>query len=388
MAFDFFARGWFRTASFRVDSHTTQAGRRVSVHDLPGLDLPIVEDLGRNGKRVRFSAYVIGEHREEDRDALLSACAQAGAGQLWHPYFGWLMATCEEVSYSDSREEGGFTKFELSFVESELLTVAKQGPSVKQAATDAQFKLGSTAESTMAGAVTGTGVPQQVIDATTQETSKVAKALAALGAAQAAADKASEFARNVSDLLGNAADLATKPVNLAAQLHDALDSIEDAAANAFGSLYAYQTIDLLRPDTRATQAEIDNASAVICGVRAFAAAGWARALLAAKFASYEDAIAARSKFEASIDDQMLTASDADFGALLDLRGTIGLAVPDPASNLPRLRTLTLPGTMPSLVLASKLYDDVSKSQDIVDRNDVRNPCFVPGGVLLSVLTNA
>ena len=150
--------------------------------------------------------------------------------------------------------------------------------------------------------------------------------------------------------------------------------------------YAYQTLDLLRPDVHSTYGETNNSGAVINAVRAHAVAGWARAMLSTSFKSYEDALEARDRFTASLDEQMLSASDASYAALLALRGSISEAVPDPASNLPRLRQITLAATIPSLVLASKLYDKTSRWSDVVERNGVRNPMFVPGGVSLTVLT--
>ena len=43
--------------------------------------------------------------------------------------------------------------------------------------------------------------------------------------------------------------------------------------------------------------------------------------------------------------------------------------------------------IPALVLAHRLYDDPSWDADIVARNDVVHPGFVPGGVDLQVLSN-
>ena len=382
------AFGWFREAKFRVKAHDTAGGRRVNVHDIPSLDYPIVEDIGLNARRVRFQAYTVGENYLADRDALLAACSRAGFGELWHPYIGSMLCVCETISTSEDRDQFGICAIDMAFVEvEEASPFAKSTKtSVKQEASDAQSALGTAAEKECATTIIATAAPQQVIDATTNETTKLAQALALLGAAQTQADKASEFALKVTNLLNNAAKLATTPVNLAAQIHDAIDSVEDAASNAFGSLYAYQTLDLLRPDVHSTYGETNNSGAVINAVRAHAVAGWARAMLSTSFKSYEDALEARDRFTASLDEQMLSASDASYAALLALRGSISEAVPDPASNLPRLRQITLAATIPSLVLASKLYDKTSRWSDVVERNGVRNPMFVPGGVSLTVLT--
>jgi prophage DNA circulation protein len=44
--------------------------------------------------------------------------------------------------------------------------------------------------------------------------------------------------------------------------------------------------------------------------------------------------------------------------------------------------------LPALVIAQHLYGDSLRETEIIDRNDVRNPCRVPGGVELEVLSDA
>jgi prophage DNA circulation protein len=45
-------------------------------------------------------------------------------------------------------------------------------------------------------------------------------------------------------------------------------------------------------------------------------------------------------------------------------------------------------TQPALVLAYSLYEDASRDADIIARNNVRHPGFVPGGRTLEVLADA
>jgi len=43
--------------------------------------------------------------------------------------------------------------------------------------------------------------------------------------------------------------------------------------------------------------------------------------------------------------------------------------------------------MPAIVLAYRLYGDAERADEIVARNRVRHPGFVPGGQPLEVLSN-
>ncbi len=64
------------------------------------------------------------------------------------------------------------------------------------------------------------------------------------------------------------------------------------------------------------------------------------------------------------------------------------AVPGEASDLPRLLRYVPPATVPSLVLAHRLYGDVALEADLVARNRVARPGFMLGGQALEVLSAA
>ena len=50
--------------------------------------------------------------------------------------------------------------------------------------------------------------------------------------------------------------------------------------------------------------------------------------------------------------------------------------------------VTPEATQPALVLAYGLYEDAGREAEIVTRNKVRHPGFVPGGQALEVLADA
>ncbi|MBM3114284.1 hypothetical protein [Jeongeupia naejangsanensis] len=67
---------------------------------------------------------------------------------------------------------------------------------------------------------------------------------------------------------------------------------------------------------------------------------------------------------------------------------IGLlsTVPDPAERLPRLVTVTPPTTLPALVLAYSYCGDPYQADDLVPRNGISRPGFVPGNEPLLIVT--
>lgn len=107
----------FRGVPFHVDSDSMPAGRRTQTHEYPQRDKPMVEDLGRVTREIKLAAFVIGEDCYFQRDNLLNALDKPGAGELVHPWYGRLTVTATVCSVSHERREGGMVRFDLVFVE-------------------------------------------------------------------------------------------------------------------------------------------------------------------------------------------------------------------------------------------------------------------------------
>ena len=115
---DRYRRGSFRGVSFFILRHDSLlAGRRIVTHSYPGRDLPSTEDLGRVVREFTFSAYVLGENYDFDRDRLIAACAASGPGQLVHPYRGIETVVCRECRVIEATDEGRMARFTLTFGE-------------------------------------------------------------------------------------------------------------------------------------------------------------------------------------------------------------------------------------------------------------------------------
>ena len=80
----------------------------------------------------------------------------------------------------------------------------------------------------------------------------------------------------------------------------------------------------------------------------------------------------------------LSASDDLYNSLSDLSAAI-VADLGTRPGLPSLVALTLTVDLPALVIAQRLYGDAARAEDIVARNQVAHPGFVPGGRTLEVL---
>ena len=146
--------------------------------------------------------------------------------------------------------------------------------------------------------------------------------------------------------------------------------------------------------TVARQRQRDNQSALSRLVVATAAAEAVRAAAVANFASYDEAVALRDGLSDDIDLAVIEAADAGddrtTAVLEDLRLAMIRDVTARGGSLERLYVYEPAQTQPALVIAHDLYGDpdlvIDRADELVERNAIPHPGFVPGGRPLSVRT--
>lgn len=115
----------FRQIIFHVEQGGRSSGRRGVVHEYPKRNEPYAEDMGRHARRFQMSGYLIYRPSNplyeytSQRQRLFGALEEDDSGILMHPVFcpGGMLVLCERYSMTESRERGGFTQFEMQFVE-------------------------------------------------------------------------------------------------------------------------------------------------------------------------------------------------------------------------------------------------------------------------------
>jgi len=104
----------FRGVGFWIDQAKTPVGRKGQLHEYPQRDLPFFEDLGQQAKTHDLTAFIIGPDCLEQRDKLLKALEQ-GRGELVHPWLGRLQVKVGECDMTHTRQDGGLVTFALKF---------------------------------------------------------------------------------------------------------------------------------------------------------------------------------------------------------------------------------------------------------------------------------
>ncbi len=386
----------FRGVKFYVESSEVEVGRRGVTHQFIQRDKPFGEDTGRLARKYPVDAYVLGSDYMDLRDKLIAALETEGPGELIHPYFGRQVVDCfGGVKVRESTREGGMAVFSIPFVE--------HGEELFPTATvDNSFKVGLASDAVMAAAkkdfaskFSVAGLPGFVFNDATDRLNGAASYLSKIsGSISGRSDAIAEFALSVRRLKSNSIDLINRPSEFAAELASNITLLAQAATaprdvfNALKKAFGYGDGEpkiAIPTATRAAQAA--NATAMNDFIKTAAVAQGAVAAASISYESTDDALKYRKSLLDASEKLMETASDEVYQTLQDLRANIVKAVPPPGEDLATVGQVLNKVTLPSLVIAYDLYEAVDLEDDLIARNKISHPGFVPAGQTLEVLEN-
>lgn len=387
--------GWresFRQASFKgvifyIDSADSEFGRRTVTHEYPQRDKPYTEDMGKKARVDRVTAYLVGADYQITRDQLIRACEEPGAGVFVHPYQGSKRVVCTGLAVRESRQNGGYCEISLSFVEDGELTFPTAITNLIKAAAGTSAAVQVSAIDQFVQAFEDVSqYPQFLRDELTTVVNTV------LAPLERVLNATSTFATGVNLLKSKTQQLLLTPELFADQLVSNIRNVVGSTtASSASSIYREMstigaTIPAVRETTRTRTAQARNQQAIIDLVETVAVALNIEVSTGLNYDSYDAAIVQREILLDDIDRKQETADDEVFTALRALRVQLVKAIPAP--GLPELKTYQLALGQPALVLAYNLYGDANKEADIIKRNKVRHPGFLPGGQSIEVLSNA
>lgn len=389
--------GSFRGVPFVTTADERGGGRRNDVHELPGAEEPVIDDLGGRVRSFSLSAFVIGNDYFDRRDALIDALEAGGPGLLVHPYYGRMQVVVDEWTVSQSTDDGGMASFEISFIKAgEPPAVAAPDPmslSLADADSVIDRAIGRFADGFTLG-----NLPDFVEAAAGKVISGIAtvtQLTAMVGGGAGGALRA--FETGLAALGG--AGLLHAPLSLAHSIVGLVQTVGLLGGNrrridAFGAMLDYNLPPVPGPATPSRMAQQANQDAALDLYHSAAAAELTRTIALTSFASQDDALAVRDAACDRLDTLRLAASDAsadmraaDYGTLARaIVRDIGLRAP----QLATLRDLDLVATEPAIVIANRLYGHdlaAERADDIADRNAVRQSAFVAGGQTIRVIAN-
>jgi prophage DNA circulation protein len=86
-------------------------------------------------------------------------------------------------------------------------------------------------------------------------------------------------------------------------------------------------------------------------------------------------------------DQLLnlTPDDESYDDILKFKAQLIKTIPSQSQHLKKLNGVTLSKDYSSLVLAYELYGDLKYESDLLERNQIEHPAFIPKETRLSIL---
>lgn len=377
----------FRGVPFEVESESSSFGRRVQVHEYPQRDKPWTEDLGRASRTVDLTAFLIGDDYLARRDALLAALEEEGAGTLVHPWYGQLEVNVRDLArVGHSRDLGGMCQISMSFVEAGELAFPSAVNSLGAQSLLASDQLGDVAATDFASSFELDGWPSFVQDAFSADLDLFSGLLEAAATGWQFLDATVPtwagdeltFAQGVIGMFNR----SVLPATVAGSVRLNRNAVMSLAA--LGVQYGTYVVAPSAAAPARYQREVNRAALAQLFQRSVLvqASGMTAAM---PLPVYDDAVLVRGSVCGALDDASLDAADSVYTPLQVLRARVYADVTGRLSAAAKLRTYTPPEVVPGLVLAYDLYEDVDREAEIVERNAVRHPGFLPA-VPLKVLT--
>lgn len=401
----------WRGYPFFVASHWRTGGRRIAKHEYPYRDKPYNEDMGRKVQGYELNGYVLGDDYHRQRDNLVKACEAFGPGTLRHPVYGSLAVVCVDYKVEENNTDGRMASISFTFEEAGEAAYPKSKLEKMADAVAQGLQAADEVAGKIASAWNMEGAPSYLI-AIAEDT------VATLGgwmASLANPASPSGYLATVTNLADNAATLVTAPADLAEQTVGSLRAMfgpaealsPQLARQKLESAQAYGTntggaaeyspasevpiTPVVDNSTDAGQQLKDALDALTLGVRAGAIAVLAELAGDLTYEYVEQVRDIRDALTDAIDAVCLNpAMDDDlYERMMELRTSVVYGLPVNASNLPQIVETTLPEGLPAIVLAWKLYGDVdpeSRAAEIVVRNGLDHPLFLPSDQVLAVLS--
>lgn len=379
---DRMVRASFRGFEFLTDSHDAKSGRRLVVHEFPGAEYPLVEDLGRKAEQWRLNAYFIGPDYDLESNGLLAALAEPGADWLTHPWLGLLYVRANTWSRQDNTDKGGHCLVAIEFVPGGQTLQPIQDK--VDTAFDRSGKLADFA-------IADFGLELMSANGMTAFISAVHQRLEGLRQLISLAALPLTWANQVNGLIagvkGDLATLMRQPAAYASALRGVTDALGGGADSTDLS-------DTARPRVVSRIARVAAAKSVIALPGIAATDGAVRrnlrresalrsrllvtAAVQVAMADYRaeaDRDAALASVVAALNDLLPSLPDTVFQAAVAARTSVIEALLAQELKPAALRDVTAP--LPAAVLAHRLEVDETV---FLARNAVRHPLFVKGRV--------
>lgn len=390
----------FNNVPFLVRDLSIGIGRRNVLHEFPGRDIPDGEDLGRAAREFSVTAFFFGDSASDEADILIDELESTSKGLLVHPYRGTQLVQLQgkaKVRYPAA--QGGVISIDMQFIE------AGQTPDPAVSA-DSDAQLAAAADDAQAAA--DAELESSWLDETANLAEEAAQAVTGVLTTFEGYMKVADAAMSKIDRIINAVQsIINTPLVMLAGIKSRLSNLIGKLSNPFSGLTAWKQLlssEALNPwkNPISFTGKSSSSSAVrpawttpnpalatgqlpamppslAAYVRRTLIIEGARAISTSSFTTKGDVAQAQTLLMTALDAEIKVASDAVYPALQNLRVALAQSITARIASAADLQIISTQDTLPALVLAYIATGDVSTTDDLVARNGVKHPGFVPAG---------
>lgn len=396
----------FRGISFLIPQASVPIGMKVQLHEFPQRDEPYAEQLGKQSQVHRLVCWIIGDDCFERRDKFMEALQTPGPGELVHPWLGRMQVKVGEGELSHDFQRGGMAEFAVTFYPDTPLKfptakvntqqqVVKASDSLLDSALDRykaamanvdQARLGlARLRNSLSGVYTV--IQQQFSTIVGTFTNLTGFAQSLMNAPDSLSSLFSSYFSefSVDDYLGDDSGSTYRNTVAASTQHaEAVASVNTVSqAGGRDSAAASQATADLVQDALLVQvgliiSEMPIASQPVSSVATPTVDQQAaQPIVRPEVPVADDVIELRDNLNEAIFEASLKADPEHYMALNTLRQTIVKHLTAVAESGVRLVEITPAETLPALVLAYRRFGDATRESEVVQRNRLRHPGFVP-----------
>ena len=376
----------FRGAPFHVDSSDVSIGRRGQLHEYPQRDKPYGQDLGRAAREIPITAFVVGQDYIEKANRLIDAFEEEGPGTLVHPELGSMTVTLAfnekaRVSFSASL---GYASIIATFVESGELEYPTAASNTSVQSRLAAQNLEDVSIDNFAHTFSTAGMPGFVADEAKRRLGSLAGiAGGPLTGIPGYANQATRFLREASGYISNPVSLGRAiagylgvytTISATTNLYRTANNLLRLAKNdnlSSPAVPASPNVSSARQQIEQNTVAINTLSRQIILTQTVGVSSLIDTTVV------DDALEIRDEILSALDEESMTAAFADYFALRQAYVAVYQDITERAKDGNRLTTMAPTGILPALVIAYDLYEDALRDSEIVVRNKIRHPGFVP-----------
>ncbi len=418
----------FRGAQFAVFDAEVLFGRRNVLHEYPLRDEPYGEDLGKKAREYTINAFVIGNNLRGARDALIAAIeGDDSPGTLVHPTLGSLLVIPKDCRIKFDNREGGIEYFTLTFVEAGSNATPSLGGNTSFLSKSIGLSSISTFANFFKGIFNITGLPDFLhtnalhnligTDASTASgggTDFVSTIQNLFQTGSFGSDNTdyTQLTNTLSKFQSSAATDLADPETLASKISGIITQSSDVYLNQDTSNNFIETV---RPNNAATMAleaqkrlqnygddfivpplttpervqEYENQIQLVNLIINISLAQMVIITSDMDFPSRQDALLVRDSVDDYMQAQILSLADRGedepYLALVKIRTAMVKDINTRAATLKNKKYIQIRDAMPAIAFAYDQYEDATRDEEIVQRNRVRNPVFIPPNSSVEIL---